>query len=65
MVNYNLTPFTATIDDPARLKHMAQVTAPLQTVYDGKIENLRLFIQDFNRRNKNKGLYHEFSIRTV
>jgi hypothetical protein len=64
MVNYNLTQFTAAIDDPAHLKHMAQVTAPLQTVYDGKIENLRFFIQDFNRRIQNKGLYHEFSIRT-
>jgi hypothetical protein len=65
MVTYNLTPFTAKIDDPARLKHMAQVTAPLQTIYDGKIENLRLFIQDFTRRVQNKGLYHEFSIRTT
>jgi hypothetical protein len=42
MVNYNLMPFTATIDDPARLKHMATVKSPLQTVYDGKIETLRL-----------------------
>ena len=64
MVNYNLTPFTATIDDPARLKHMATVKAPLQTVYDGKIENLRLHIQDFTRRIQNTGLYKEFTIRT-
>jgi hypothetical protein len=47
MVNYNLTPFTATVDDPARLKHMALVKEPLKTVYEGKIENLRLHIQDF------------------
>ena len=65
MVNYNLTPFTATIDDPARLKHMAMVKAPLQTVYDGKIENLRLHIQDFTCRIKNTGLYHEFLICTT
>jgi hypothetical protein len=64
MVLYNLTPFTATIDDPSRLKHMATVKAPLQTVYDGKIENLRLHIQDFTRRIQNTGLYKEFSIRT-
>jgi hypothetical protein len=47
MVNYNPTPFTATVDDPARLKHMALVKEPLKTVYEGKIENLRLHIQDF------------------
>jgi hypothetical protein len=64
MVYYNLTPFTATVDDPARLKHMATVKAPLQTVYDGKIENLRLHIQDFTRRIQNTGIYKEFIIRT-
>jgi hypothetical protein len=64
MVNYNLTPFTATIDDPARLQHMSAVTAPLQTVYDGKIENLNLHIQDFTRRIRNTGLYQEFIIKT-
>jgi hypothetical protein len=64
MVIYNLTPFTAKIDDPARHKHMATVKSPLQTVYDGKIENLRLHIQDFTRRIQNTGLYKEFSIRT-
>jgi hypothetical protein len=64
MVNYNLTPFTATIDEPARLKHMSTVTAPLQTVYDGKIENLNLHIQDFTRHIRNTGLYQEFLIRT-
>ncbi len=63
MVTYNLTPFTATIDDPARLKHMATVQAPLQTVYDGKIENLRLYIQDVTRRIQTTGLYKEFTIR--
>jgi hypothetical protein len=65
MVNYNLTPFTATIDDPARLKHMATVKASLQTVYDGKIENLRLHIQDFTSRMQNTGLYKEFLIGTT
>jgi hypothetical protein len=64
MVIYNLTPFTAKIDDPARHKHMATVKSPLQTVYDGKIENLRLHIQDFTRRIQNTGLYKEFSVRT-
>jgi hypothetical protein len=64
MVLYNLTPFTTTIDDPTCLKHMATVKAPLQTVYDGKIENVRLHIQDFMRRIQNTGLYKEFSIRT-
>jgi hypothetical protein len=49
MVQYNLTPFTSTIDDPARLKHMIMVTEPLRTIYDGKIETLRLHIQDFVR----------------
>jgi hypothetical protein len=65
MVNYNLTPFTAMTDDPARLKHMATVKASLQTVYDGKIENLRLHIQDFTSRMQNTGLYKEFSIGTT
>jgi hypothetical protein len=59
MVYYNLTPFTATIDNPARLKHMSMVKAPLQTVYDGKVENLNLHIQDFTRRIRNTGLYKE------
>jgi hypothetical protein len=52
------------IDDPARLKHMATVKASLQTIYDGKIENLQLHIQDFNRHMQNTGLYKEFSIQT-
>jgi hypothetical protein len=64
MVQYNLTPFTAAIDDPNRLKHMSTVKTPLQTVYDGKVENLRLHIQDFIRRIQNTGLYKEFLIRT-
>jgi hypothetical protein len=64
MVYYNLTPFTATIDDPARLKHMSTVKAPLQTVYDGKVENLQLHIQDFTRHIKSTGLLKEFLIRT-
>jgi hypothetical protein len=64
MVLYNLTPFTTTIDDPLRLKHMATVKDPLPTVYDGKVENIRLHIQDFTRRMQNTGLYKEFSIRT-
>jgi hypothetical protein len=55
MVQYNLTPFAAAIDDPNRLKHMSTVKTPLQTVYDGKVENLRLHIQDFIRRIQNTG----------
>jgi hypothetical protein len=65
MVNYNLTPFTSTIDDPARLKHMAMVKEPLRTVYDCKIENLRLHIQEFVRRMQSSGLYKEFIIKTI
>ncbi len=50
MVTYNLAPFAATIDGPEHLKHMMMVMAPLQTVYNGKIENLPLHhIQDFIR----------------
>jgi hypothetical protein len=64
MVNYNLIPFTVTINDPARLEHMALVKEPLQTVYNGKIENLRLHIQDFTCRIQNTGLCQEFTIRT-
>ncbi len=64
MVTYNLTPFTATIDDPGCLKHMVIVKAPLQMVYDGKIENLCLHIQDFTCRIQNTGLSKEFLIRT-
>jgi hypothetical protein len=44
---------------------MEMVKAPLQTVYNGKIENLRLHIQGFTRRIKNTGFYHEISIRTT
>ncbi len=62
MVNYNLMSVTATIDDSACLKHMVMVKAPLQTVYDGKIENLRLHIQDFTRCIQTTGLYREFII---
>jgi hypothetical protein len=47
MVNYNLTIFTAMIDDLTHLKHIAIAKDPLQTVYDGRIENLSLHIQDF------------------
>jgi hypothetical protein len=64
MVIYNLTPFTAKIDDPTHHKHMATVKRPLQTVYDGKNENLRLHIQDFTRRIQNTGLYNEFNVCT-
>jgi hypothetical protein len=52
------------LDDPARLKHMAAVKAPLQMVYYGKIENLHFHIQDFIRQIQNIGLYKEFAIRT-
>jgi hypothetical protein len=52
-------PFTTTIDDPACLKHMVTVKAPLQTVNDGKIDNLRLHIQ-VTRQIQNTGLYKEF-----
>ncbi len=55
MLNLNLTPFTAMIDDPACLKHMV-IEDPLQTVYDGKNENLRLHIQDFTCQIQNTGL---------
>jgi len=65
MGTYNSTPFNTTIDDPARLKRMAMVKAPLQTVYDGKIENLQLHIQDFTRHIKNTRLCHEFLIHTT
>jgi hypothetical protein len=43
---------------------MALVKEPLKTVYDGKIENLRLHIQDFTRRIQNTGFYKEFIIKT-
>jgi hypothetical protein len=36
----------------------------MQTVYDGKIENLHLHIQDFTCCIQNTGLYKEFLIRT-
>ena len=64
MINYNITPFTGNIDDPARLKQMALVKAPLKTKYNGKLENLRTHILEFLRRMQNTGLYHEFEIRT-
>jgi hypothetical protein len=51
MVDYNLTPFTATIDDPAHHKHTALVKASLQTI--------RLY-----SKNSNMGLHCEFSIHT-
>jgi hypothetical protein len=41
---------------------MAMVKEPQQTVYNGKIENLRLHIQDFTRRIQKKGLYQEFTL---
>jgi hypothetical protein len=64
MVIYSLTPFLASIDDPARLKHMVAVKTLLQAVYNGKIENLRLHVQEFTRRMKNTGLYKKFTVRT-
>jgi hypothetical protein len=64
MINYNITPFTGNIDDPARLKQMALVKAPLKTKYNGKLENLRTHILEFLCRMQNTGLYHEFEIRT-
>jgi hypothetical protein len=64
MINYNITPFTGHIDNPARLKQMALVKAPLKTKYDGKLGNLRTHILEFLRRMQNTGLYHEFEIRT-
>jgi hypothetical protein len=64
MINYNITPFTGNIDDPARLKQMALVKAPLKTKYNGKFENLRAHILEFLRRMQNTGIYHEFELRT-
>jgi hypothetical protein len=64
MISYNITPFSGTIDDPARLKQMALVKAPLKTKFDGNPDHLRIHIQEFTRRMKNTGLYQEFHIRT-
>jgi hypothetical protein len=64
MIPYNITPFTFTTDDPARLKQMALVKALLKTNYDGNIEHLRTHITEFTRRIQNTGLYHEFTIKT-
>ncbi len=64
MVNCILTPFTAMISNPAHPKHMSLVKKSLQTVYNGKIETLRLHIQDFTRQIHNTGLNKEFTIRT-
>jgi hypothetical protein len=50
------------IDQSACLKHTAIAKDPLQTVYDGKIDDLRLQIQDFTCLIKNMGLYEEFTI---
>jgi len=43
---------------------MAAVKTPLQAVYDGKIENLQLHVQELTQRMKNSGLYKEFTVRT-
>jgi hypothetical protein len=59
----NLTPFTGTIDNSARLKHMACIKAPLKTIFDGKPEHLQMHLSEFTRRMKNTGLLHEFKIR--
>jgi len=64
MISYNITPYSGIIDDPARLKQMALVKAPLKTKFDGKPDHLRTHIQEFTRRMKNTGLYQEFQIRT-
>jgi hypothetical protein len=64
MISYNITPFSGTIDDPAHLKQMVLVEAPLKTEFDGKPDHLRTHIQEFTRRMKNTGLYQEFQIRT-
>jgi hypothetical protein len=63
MISYNLTPFTGTIDDPARLKQMALVKSPLKTKFEGKTEQIRTHIQEFIRRMHNTGLYQEFQIK--
>jgi hypothetical protein len=42
---------------------MAAVKTPLQ-VYNGKIENLWLHVQELTRCMKNTGLYKEFTVRT-
>jgi hypothetical protein len=64
MINYNITPFTGNIDDPARLKQMALVKAPLKTKYNGKLENMRTHILEFLHHMQNTSLYHEFEIKT-
>jgi hypothetical protein len=64
MITYNVTPFTGNIDDPARLKQMALVKAPLKTKYDGKLAHSRTHIMEFLRRMQNPGLYHQFEICT-
>jgi hypothetical protein len=64
MIPYNMTPFSDTIDDPARLKQMALVKAPLKTKFDGTPDHLRTHIQESTRRMQNTGLYQEFQIRT-
>jgi hypothetical protein len=59
-----ITAFTGNIDDPACLKQMALVKAPLKTKYDGKLEHLRTHIMEFLHHIQNTGLYHEFDICT-
>jgi hypothetical protein len=63
MVLYTLTPFTGTTNDPKHLKSMMTVKAPLQMVYDGKMINLHLHVQDFTKRTQNLGLFKEFQIK--
>jgi len=64
MIPYNITPFSGTFDDPACLKQMGLVKAPLKTKFDGAPDHLRTHIQELFRRMKNTGLYQEFQIRT-
>jgi hypothetical protein len=65
MVDYNLTPFTATIDDPAHHKHTALVKASLQTIrLYSKNSNMGLQTIRLYSKNSNMGLHYEFSIHT-
>jgi hypothetical protein len=58
----NLTLFTGSIHDPARLKHMACIKAPLKTIFDAKPEHFQMHLTEFTRRMTNPGLLHEFQI---
>jgi hypothetical protein len=40
MIPYNITPFQCSIDDPARIKQMSLVKAPLKTKFEGKPEQV-------------------------